>query len=125
MNIAQRVTRLEKHIASLPEDTFVITHEDFMTLMLAEIALRYPEKHDVNNNPAAAATEIRRIDRIRRHPRKIIDDSAYLALSRQEQVKLRAAAIMPRMRALQTAYEANDCIRSSQRKQKRKTGMPV
>ena len=85
-----------------------------------EIALRHPAVDGVDGKgiPSANIEGADRIARIRRHPQKTIDNSAYFAVPAREWPERKAAAMKPRILALQAAYDTGD--HTAYRKQRAK-----
>lgn len=123
MNLLQRIGRLEKLRANASVDGFIITHAEFLTLTLAEIALRSPEVDNKAGVGASAANieGATRISGIRYHPRRIAAPRNVSPVSRiawTEHVEEIAAAMRPRILRMKDAFESGD--RTAYRRQQGK-----
>ena len=88
------------------DGAFIITRDEFLTLMLAEIALRRAEVDNVNGMgiPAPDIEGADRISAVRHHPKRI-------AMGRNASPQTRsdvAAAMRPRILLLKEAFESGD-----------------
>ena len=99
MTLIRRIKRLEILRANMPTYLFTITHEEFITLTLAETAMR----HSVADIKSAD-----RISLLRHHSQRDVDHSNYFAIPAMERVGLKAAVMRPRILSLQAAYNTGD-----------------
>jgi hypothetical protein len=104
MNLLRRIERLEKLRADMPDKSLIITHDEFLTLTLAEIALRHPIVDGIPVDIKGAD----RIERIRHHPQKTVDYSAHFAISASKRAEHTTTIMIPRILALQAAYDTGD-----------------
>lgn len=113
-NLLRRIERLERLRPIMPDDgTFIITHDEFLTLMLAEIALRRPEVDNINGVgvPAPDIEGADRISAVRHHPKRIAmgrHASPQTRTAWTDHVSDVAAAMKPRILLLKEAFESGD-----------------
>lgn len=110
MNLLRRIENLERLRPTMPADgAFMITHAEFLTLTLAENALRHP---DIGKTASAGEKkEADRIDAIRCHPKRIHPQrhvSGYSRPALREHTEAVAAAMRPRILRLKEAFESGD-----------------
>lgn len=107
------------------KDAFIITHAEFLTLIMVENGL-VNSKRDGAGNAVASSADIReaeRIARVRHHPKRVIDYSEYFAARHQERVELKAAAMRPRILRLKEAFEAGDHAACRRQEAKERKGL--
>ena len=114
VNLLHRIERLERLRPAEPDDgAFMITHDEFLALMLAEIALRRAGVDNINGMgvPAPDIEGADRISAVRHHPQRIAmgrNASPRTRTAWTNHVSDVAAAMKPRILLLKEAFESGD-----------------
>lgn len=116
MSLIRRIERLERLRPIMPDNgSFIITHDEFLTLTLAEIALRRPEVDNVDvDKVSISVADIERaskISAIRHHPKRIAMGRNSLPQTHTAwtaHIGEVTAAMKPRILLLKEAFESGD-----------------